>query len=108
MSIQPAGIFVTLKSRKDMIIDLVPVDVSINLAIAAAWKIASNPTKSIHVYNSTSGSINPLRWGQLETLGMAAVRKYPMENVVRYPGGSYKESAILHKICQVSYNAKHQ
>ena len=89
-----------------MIIDLVPVDVSINLAIAAAWKIASEPNKSITVYNSTSGSINPLRWGQLETLGMAAVRKYPMENVVRYPGGSYKESAILHKICQVYYNPK--
>ena len=101
VSIQPSGIFVNLDYRREKIADLVPVDIPINLAIAAAWKIASQPYNSIPVYNCTSGSINPIRWGQLETMGMAAIRKYPMENVLWYPGGSYKESALLNTICQV-------
>ena len=87
--------------RRDKIADLVPVDIPINLAIATAWKIASQPSNAIPVYNCTSGSINPIRWGQLETMGMASIRKYPMENVLWYPGGSYKESAGVNKFCQV-------
>ena len=101
-----------MDNRREKIADLVPVDIPINLAIAAAWKIASQPYNSIPVYNCTSGSINPIRWGQLETMGMAAIRKYPMENVLWYPGGSYKESALLNTICQVrtyssEYDAHH-
>ena len=102
VSIQPSGIFVNLDYRREKIADLVPVDIPINLAIAAAWKIASQPYNSIPVYNCTSGSINPIRWGQLETMGMAAIRKFPMENVLWYPGGSYKESALHNTICQVN------
>ena len=87
--------------RRKKVADLVPVDTPINLAIAAAWKIAVHPVKGIPVYNCTSGSSNPITWGQMETLGMAALREYPMENVVWYPGGSYKENPLVHKIYQV-------
>ena len=89
-------------ARREKIVDLVPVDVPINLAIAAAWKISSQPSNAIPVYNCTSGSVNPIRWGQLETLGMSAMRKYPMENVLWYPGGSFKQSAFVNKVCQVN------
>ena len=89
--------------RRKKVADLVPVDTSINLAIAAAWKIAVHPVKGIPVYNCTSGSTNPITWAQIETLGMAALRMYPMENVVRYPSASYKENLIVHKICQVTF-----
>ena len=87
--------------RRDKVADLVPVDVPINLAIVAAAKIASEPSNAIPVYNCTSGSSNPITWGQLETMGWVALRKYPMENVLWYPGGSYKESAALNAVCQV-------
>ena len=82
-------------------IDLVPVDIPINLAIATAWKIASHPSNAIPVYNCTSGAINPIRWGQVETMTIDAVRKYPMENVLWYPGGSYKQSDFANRVCQV-------
>ena len=97
-----------LCDRREKIADLVPVDVPINLAIVAAWKIASEPSNAIPVYNCTSGSINPITWGQLETMGWVALRKYPMENVLWYPGGSYKESAALNTVCQVSYQGRYK
>jgi len=99
------GVLRTVYCKRDKIADLVPVDIPINLAIAAAWKIASQPSNAIPVYNCTSGTINPIRWGQLETMGMTAIRKYPMENVLWYPGGSYKESALLNYICQVTFHS---
>ena len=33
---------------------------------------------------------------------MPAIRKYPMENMLWYPGGSYKENALVNKICQIT------
>ena len=87
--------------RRDKIADFVPVDIPINLAIAAAWRQATQPGPAIPVYNCTSGTVNPIRWGQLETIGMESVRKYPMENVLWYPGGSYKEYAWVNEICKV-------
>ena len=59
VSLQPSGIFSILDIRREKIADLVPVDIPMNLAVAAAWKIASLPYNSIPVYNCTSGSINP-------------------------------------------------
>jgi len=96
------GVLRTVYCSREKIADLVPVDIPINLAIAVAWKTASQSSNAIPVYNCTSGTINPIRWGQLETIGMAAIRKYPMEDVLWYPGGSYKESALVNKICQVT------
>ena len=87
--------------RRGKVADWVPVDVPINLSIVAAWKISTVPQNAIPVYNCTSGATNPITWGQLETLGLDAIRKYPMENMLWYPGGSYKESAVYNKICQV-------
>jgi len=99
------GVLRTVYCKREKIADLVPVDVPINLAIVAAWKIASEPSNAIPVYNCTSGSINPITWGQLETMGWVALRKYPMENVLWYPGGSYKESAALNTVCQVLFHS---
>ena len=90
-----------LYARREKLIDLVPVDIPINLAIATAWRIASCPSNAIPVYNCTSGATNPIQWGQVESLGMAAMRRYPMERVLWYPGGSFKQSKFVNKICQV-------
>ena len=81
------------------------MDIPINLAIAVAWKLASQPSNALPVYNCTSGTINPVRWGDLETLGRDSIHKYPMENVMWYPGGSYKETEWVNRICQVFWVA---
>ena len=69
-----------------MIADFVPVDVPINLAIAAAWKTATQPTNEIPVYNSVSSTTNPISWGELVDNGLVSMKKYPVENVLWYPG----------------------
>ena len=84
-----------------MTTDWVPVDVPINLSIAAAWKIGTQPSTTIPVYNCTSGTINPLTWGQVVTYLVASLRKYPMENALWYPGLSHWEYAWVNWICQV-------
>eukprot|EP00092_Neocalanus_flemingeri_P036689 GFUD01039944.1.p1 GENE.GFUD01039944.1~~GFUD01039944.1.p1 ORF type:complete len:515 (+),score=130.04 GFUD01039944.1:51-1547(+) len=99
------GLLRTVYCKREKIADLVPVDIPINLAIAVAWKTASQPSNAIPVYNCTSGSINPISWGQLETLTLASIRKYPMERVLRYPGGSYNEYAWVHRICQIALHS---
>jgi len=96
------GVLRTVHCSQEKVADLVPVDVPINLAIAAAWKTATQPSNAIPVYNCTSGTKNPIKWGQLWTIGMEAMIKYPMESMLWYPGGSMKESALVNKICQVT------
>ena len=73
----------------------------INLAIAAAWKLASEPSNAIPVYNATSSSINPITWSQCLSKGLTSVRKFPMENAVWYPGVSFKEYEWVNKMYQV-------
>lgn len=99
------GLLRTVYCKREKLIDLVPVDIPINLAIATAWRIASHPANAIPVYNCTSGASNPIQWGQVESLGMAAMRRYPMESVLWYPGGSFKQSNFVNKICQVAFQS---
>jgi len=95
------GILRTALCKVDKVADFIPVDIPINLAICVAWKIANQPSNMIPVYNCTSSAVNPITWGQLLKLGFDAVYKYPMENCVWYPGGSYQEYWLANYIMQV-------
>jgi len=89
--------------KSHMIADLVPVDVAINLFIAVAWKIASQPSNAIPVYNCGSSSDNPISWDRLEILTVEKMRKYPLENVLWYPANrTQKGSAWVQKFCEVT------
>jgi len=98
------GVLRTLHCGRDMVADLVPVDIPINLMCTVAWRTAQHPTNGIPVYNCTSGSTNPIKWGELEAWGFDTLLKYPMENLVWYPGGSFKSSEWANKFCQVMFH----
>ena len=72
----------TLLAKRELVADLIPVDVTINVMIVAAWKIAKGlqcgrrPIRHSHcecnklsraltppIYQVTSGSVNPITWG---------------------------------------------
>jgi len=76
------------------------VDVAINMTLAVGWKTATQPSNNIPVYNCTSGGVNPVTWGYFETVGMEMTRRFPMENILWYPGGSYKENKMINSICE--------
>ena len=84
---------------------MVPVDVCINLMCVLAWKAATSPASDSAeppVYNCTSGGVNPLTWGRVETEGLPILIRNPYEGVFWYPGGSYKENYYVNRLFQVS------
>jgi len=95
------GILRTLHCRRDCVADMVPVDIPINVMCAVAWKIASSPhAPSIPVYNCTSGSTNPMTWGEMEAWGFDSLVRYPMNNAAWYPGGSFKDTHLANVVCK--------
>jgi fatty acyl-CoA reductase len=95
-----SGILKTLYCYRDMVADIVPVDIPINLMCAVAWKTAVQSTNEIPVYNCTSGTLNPIRWRDMEESVWAykGMLKNPMTNVVWYPSGSLKNSDFVNKV----------
>lgn len=81
--------------------DIIPVDMVINLMIAVAWYTAVRRPKNIQIYNCTSGTLNTLKWKDIERIVFPLLLKYPSANVFRYPGGTFKESRTYNRICGV-------
>lgn len=94
------GIVKSVHADAHIIADFVPVDVVVNTIIAAARqtliKRALKNTK-FHVINCTSNQTNPLMWGDIERICLPLLSKYPSMELYRYPGGSFKSSATLHR-----------
>ena len=53
------------------------------------------------VYNCTSGGINGITWGEVETRGLPIIRQNPYEGVFWYPGGTFKENSYHNRFWQV-------
>lgn len=47
------------------VVDVVPVDLTVNMIIAAAWATAMGTMGNNTIYHITSGSVNPVTWAQL-------------------------------------------
>lgn len=93
------GVIRTLYCRSDMVADLVPVDVPINLMIAVAWYTATYKPNNVLVYNCTSGSINRLYWGDVQDVCFYHLINNPVNSVVWYPGGSFKSRKMVNDLC---------
>ncbi|XP_043233602.1 putative fatty acyl-CoA reductase CG5065 [Amphibalanus amphitrite] len=91
------GLMRTLLCHEDLVADVVPVDVPINLMITAAWYTAVRSPRHPTVYNCASGSIRPIRWREVRVWGELELRENPMCNVLWYPGGSFTSSPLANK-----------
>ncbi|KAK3907438.1 Putative fatty acyl-CoA reductase [Frankliniella fusca] len=104
------GVLRTLYCHRDMVADLIPVDICINLLIAVAWKTATrnqngrSSDDKVVVYNCVSGAQNPIKWGQLEDIGLRHLRRNPYSGVLWYPGGSFKGSRAYHDVCALAFH----
>ena len=94
------GVLRTMLVKRDCVADLIPVDVAINVMIVSAWKIAQEHNTMPAIYNVTSGSINPITWGQIEDWSLVSIKKFPMSTMLWYPGGSFKKNAHYDLICR--------
>jgi len=98
------GAMRTLYCKRSNVADLIPVDVCINLTCVLGWKIATQPSTSIPVYNCTSGGINPITCHQLEIWGLPTVIRNPFERVFWYPGGSFTENQHVNRFFQLLFH----
>ncbi|XP_065343905.1 putative fatty acyl-CoA reductase CG5065 isoform X2 [Cloeon dipterum] len=98
------GILRTILCYRDLVADLVPVDICINLMISVAWHTAVNRPKDMLVYNCTSGSLNPIKWHQVERMGYDFLHKHPFSDVIWYPSGSFKSNRMVNNLSVLAFH----
>ncbi|KAG8232993.1 hypothetical protein J437_LFUL013657 [Ladona fulva] len=98
------GFFRTMLCHEDMVADLVPVDVVINLLICTAWRTAIDHTPGIKVYNCTSGSQNPITWKEFVDGCFVYLHKHPMGGMLWYPSGRCRSSPLMDAVCRVAFH----
>ncbi|KAL4711309.1 hypothetical protein ACJJTC_019150 [Scirpophaga incertulas] len=88
--------------KKRYVADLVPVDIVVNCCILAAWRQGTKQPGRCPVYNVTSGTINPIQWGQFARLCVKWARKNPTKYVMWYPNFTFTESRFLNTFWEIS------
>ena len=82
--------------NREAIADLIPVDIPVNLTIAAAWYTANNNNNNnITVFNCTSGQINKLTWGMFEKYGRSTILNYPFEKIIFVPDPHFTTNILV-------------
>ncbi|KAL7738356.1 hypothetical protein ACLKA6_006676 [Drosophila palustris] len=84
------GMFRTMMCEKNYVADMVPVDIVINLMIAAAWRTATRKSNNLLIYNCCTGQRNPIIWSEFVKYAMSSVRKHPLEGCLWYPTGDLR------------------
>ncbi|KAG9508525.1 putative fatty acyl-CoA reductase, partial [Fragariocoptes setiger] len=77
------GLVRSMYCNKSCTADIIPVDV------LGTWPALGQ------LFHCTSGSINPITWGQVQTFVVALLRIYPSIQVFRYPNGNFEASKRL-------------
>ncbi|XP_011495398.1 PREDICTED: putative fatty acyl-CoA reductase CG5065 [Ceratosolen solmsi marchali] len=87
------------------VVDVVPVDYVVDTLICTAWHVTTSKPKrftndscALRVYNCTSGSINPIKWGEIGELTRKYAIESPSKYVMWYPHVTYRSSQIFHKV----------
>jgi len=81
-----------------VIADIIPVDLPVNMTIAAAWHtVVNKPKENALVYHTTTGNLNPFTWGEMESNVTNYFKKYPMQACFRRPKQRIlTESGFIH------------
>ncbi|XP_059487923.1 putative fatty acyl-CoA reductase CG5065 [Neocloeon triangulifer] len=98
------GVLRTILCYRDLVADLVPVDICINLMISVAWNTAVHRPRDMLVYNCTSGSLNPIKWHQVEKYGYHYLIEHPFSDVIWYPNGSFKSNRFVNNLSVLAFH----
>ncbi|XP_075409432.1 fatty acyl-CoA reductase 2-like [Tenrec ecaudatus] len=79
------GLLRFLKGDPIGVADIIPVDIVVNLTLAAGWHTAVHRPKNMLIYHCTSGTINPCQWRELGFGIVEAFNKVPLERPFRAP-----------------------
>uniref|UniRef100_A0A3P8X8B1 Fatty acyl-CoA reductase n=1 Tax=Esox lucius TaxID=8010 RepID=A0A3P8X8B1_ESOLU len=100
----PSGVFIaagkgilrTMRANNDAVADLIPVDVVINLTLAAGWYTAVHRPKAALVYNCTTGGINPFHWGEIGMF-LFSFKRNPLEQAFRRPNANITSNYLMNQ-----------
>uniref|UniRef100_A0A8C6XWN7 Fatty acyl-CoA reductase n=1 Tax=Naja naja TaxID=35670 RepID=A0A8C6XWN7_NAJNA len=91
------GILQTVKCNPAALADIIPVDLAINLTIAAGWYTAMHRPESPLIFNCTSGNLNPLCWREIEIHVRNTFEKNPLEKPFRIPNITITSNYLVHQ-----------
>jgi len=98
------GVMRTAVILEEMKVDSVPVDTCANLTLVAAWETHKNHTngkKDLKVFNHISSNNVPVKWGQLYDTAKTYLMRNPLEGMVWFPGGSFKQSSVINRLYEI-------
>ncbi|CAD1469916.1 unnamed protein product, partial [Heterotrigona itama] len=89
-----------LPAKKDMRLDLIPVDYVVDTVICAAWHVTIHPDNEVKVYNCTSNA-DPLSWEKLKNIFLECSLEAPPNDILWYPYCKIVESRFLYNILNI-------
>ncbi|RVE43066.1 hypothetical protein evm_012297 [Chilo suppressalis] len=78
------GLMRVMGCRPDYPIDLLPVDIAADTAIAVAWETAVDNLQEVRVYNCCTME-NPINYGDAFRYMVQEAREYPSSSIMWYP-----------------------
>ncbi|KAG7214096.1 hypothetical protein KM043_001455 [Ampulex compressa] len=92
------GTIRSIVCNANLVVDVVPVDYVISTLICASWHCAMQHSNTVKIYNCTSGSINPVRWGEFGKLTRKHAIESPSKYVMWYPGFTFRTNKFIHNV----------
>ncbi|CAF3859334.1 unnamed protein product [Adineta steineri] len=91
------GYLRSMKGDSHDILDIVPVDIPVNLLIAAAWqKYLDENSENITIYHCTSSGLNPFHWQDMSNYLTEYSKRIPYEHAFRRPNLSVTSHSLIH------------
>lgn len=84
--------------RPDSVADVYPVDLVSRMMITSAYYCSLKEFNSPYIINCTTGPLRQLTWRQIFEYAKPLVIANPSGEILRYPGGSFKETKIANYI----------
>ncbi|CAF0894468.1 unnamed protein product [Adineta ricciae] len=91
------GYLRSMKSDSNDILDIVPVDIPVNLLIAASWeKYHEENRERLTIYHCTSSGLNPFHWQEMSNYFTEYSKRIPYEHAFRRPNLSMTSHSLIH------------
>ncbi|KAG5667599.1 hypothetical protein PVAND_015575 [Polypedilum vanderplanki] len=100
------GLFRHPHMRRDVKLDVIPADLTVNMVLAAGWKVGTDPNarNSVpEIYNCTTSSNNPILCKDLFQGFVDIGKKYPYSDTIWYPKMKFYHSALASQFFSFAY-----
>ncbi|XP_045177320.1 fatty acyl-CoA reductase 1-like [Mercenaria mercenaria] len=91
------GILRSMKCDFNGVADIIPVDIPVNMLVTVAWYTAVTKPDKVLIYHSTTGSVNPFTWGQMEDVVINFWKRVPLDACFRRPRINLTNSGFMHE-----------